>query len=134
MSVVQVRAAYRARAGSGTAKAVLVMLADVACERCGLAWPGVGYIAEATEISRASVTRAVRQLEDAGLLRVHGYARGGRSRATEYVVLPALPGLEAAPCAGCQRRQVRREPATPAGMSSVGDAVANLGIVAGRKP
>lgn len=116
MSVVQVRAAYRVRVGSGSGKAVLMLLADHACERCGLAWPGVGYISETTEVSRASVTRALKHLEAGGWIRVHGYATGGRGRATEFVVMPELQALAVAPCASCRARMV--DPARRSGTAA----------------
>lgn len=134
MSVLQVRAAYRVRVGSGSAKAVLMLLCDHACDRCGLAWPGVGYICDTTEVSRASVTRALKILEAGGWIRTHGYATGGRGRATEFVVMPGLEGLAVAPCASCRARMVDPARRSGTGPESAAGVIDGLKLFSQGKP
>ncbi len=101
MGFFHVQHAYAARAGGPGAKAVLVCIADRACDVCGLAWPGVAYIAERTEIPERRVSVHLKTLLDAGLIAVHGYSTGGRGRTTEYVAIPSVAKLSTAPCQKC---------------------------------
>ena len=110
MGVVHIRAAYATTAGSPGAKAVLLCLADRACDECGLAWPGIAYICERTEIGTTRGRALIAQLVESGLLRIHAYPKGGRGVTTEYVVLPAVTKLSTAPCAGCQSRKKTHRP------------------------
>ena len=84
-----------------TTKVVLLRLAWHACERCGLAWPGVPSIAKATGCGETAIRASLRQLEARGLISPRAYATGGRGRTTEYVVLPYLAGLSTSPCGKC---------------------------------
>lgn len=93
--------------GSPGAKAILLLLCDRACERCGLAWPGVPTLARWSEMSVASVRRALDTLREAGHIDVHRFPKGGRGLSTEYIVLPALPDLSTAPCGECGKRLKR---------------------------
>jgi DNA-binding transcriptional ArsR family regulator len=58
------------RAGGGTAKAVLLVLAFHADRHTGECWPGHRLIEHESEFSRSAVTNAIRQLRDRGLLDV----------------------------------------------------------------
>jgi Helix-turn-helix domain len=88
-------------------KFVLFLLADHACETCGYAWPGVKCLMQESGLKETTVRGALDRLRDAGLINVHGYSTGGRGRATEYVVLPALPELSTAPCGECRGKLKR---------------------------
>ena len=92
------------KAGTPAAKAVLYVFADVGCDDCGRAWPGVPFIAERTEIGTTRVRKAIAELVEANLLRVHAYPTGGRGMTTEYIVLPQVPKLSTAPCGKCSAR------------------------------
>jgi DNA-binding MarR family transcriptional regulator len=91
-------------------KFVLLALGDHACEFCGLCWPGIRSLGEKTGLGERSVTRALNELIAAGMVTIHRYPKGGRGRATEYLILPAHDVLpkgrerQAAPCAHCQMR------------------------------
>lgn len=87
-------------------KLVLLALADNACEFCGLAWPGMAHLETKTGLGETAISSAVKALTSRteGLLRIHRYARGGRGRATEYIVLPGVTELSTAPCGKCQLR------------------------------
>jgi len=101
VGVFHIRAAYGVAAGGPGPKAVLVCMADRACDVCGMAWPGVAYLADRTEIPERRVSIHLRALLDSGLLTVHGYSKGGRGRSTEYIVLPQVAKLSTAPCEKC---------------------------------
>jgi hypothetical protein len=85
-------------------KLVLYQLADLACDTCGLAWPGLSYLIEHTGMQSRSVSGALASLRNTGHVVVHRYATGGRGRSTEYVVLPGLMKLSPAPCGECGKR------------------------------
>ena len=93
--------------GSPGAHAILVQLADCACDKCGMAWPGVSNLMRWTEMGETSVRKALDLLRDKGLVDIHAYPKGGRGRATEYVVLPHLGELSPAPCGECRQRMVK---------------------------
>lgn len=97
---------------------VLVLLAWRSCDSCGLAWPGVRWICDNSEMGERSVQAALADLAKAGFIEPRSYATGGRGRSTEYVVLPSRAGLSTAPCQECASR--RRNPANPAGYSAGG--------------
>lgn len=80
---------------------LLLAYARHACQNCGLCWPGNVRLQLLTGMGRTTITAVARRLVDAGHLRVHAYARGGRGMATEYVVLPKELALSTAPCAKC---------------------------------
>jgi hypothetical protein len=100
-------AALELTVGSHGVKAILMLMADRACEHCGLAWPGVPTLARWSEMSVASVRRALDTLREAGHLDVHRFPKGGRGLSTEYIVLPSLPELSTAPCGECGKRLKR---------------------------
>lgn len=69
-----------------TAKFVLIALADHA-DHQGVCWPGQDGIAEKTGYSRETVNRAIKQLEEAGLLGIkHRFDGDGRQMANYYVL------------------------------------------------
>lgn len=88
----------------GRQKLILLALADHACDECGLAWPGIPRLAERTGIGATTLREDVQALTDAGLIEIRRYPRGGRGRATEYVVLRAYVEVGQAPCAECARK------------------------------
>lgn len=110
MGVFHIRAAYAVTAGGPGPKAVLMCMADRACDVCGLAWPGVAYLAERTEMLDRRVSRHLAALVEAGIIAVHGYSSGGRGRTTEYIVLPQVAKLSTAPCENCGKRRQTLSP------------------------
>jgi pyocin large subunit-like protein len=64
--------ALRVRAGSTTAKAVLVALADCHNDHTGDCYPSIQRLADICECSRRTVVRALEDLESAGLLTKRG--------------------------------------------------------------
>lgn len=72
-------------------KFVVLVLANHANAQ-GVAYPGVDLIAQTTQTSRKTVTRALAELEARGLVKIRAYGKGGRGRATEYVL--SLPVAE----------------------------------------
>lgn len=96
--------AYRTETGAPSRRAILCALAFRACDSCGLCWPGLGWLMEATEVSERSAQTALAELAKAGLVAVRRYSRGGRGVSTEYVVLPSLAKLSTAPCEECAQR------------------------------
>ncbi len=88
----------------GRQKLILLALADHACDDCGLAWPGVSRLTERTGIGATTLREDLQALTDAGLLEIRRYPRGGRGRATEYVVLRAYVEVGQSPCAECARK------------------------------
>jgi hypothetical protein len=112
---------HNTTAGRPGSKAVLYCLADLACDRCGRAWPGVEFIARRTEMGKTGVRKALDDLKAAGLITVHAFPSGGRGRATEYIVLPQLPKLSTAPCVECGERSKTHR--TGGGFIGQGDAI-----------
>jgi hypothetical protein len=99
VSLRQISEAWRHQfPGDALTKYVLVAFSDHACEFCGLTWIGMRFLIEKTGLGETRIQLSIKRLLERGLLEVHGYATGGRGRATEYVVLPGLPGLIPAPC------------------------------------
>lgn len=98
------QAAYALTLGNPGRKATLIALASRACENCGICWPGVTWIMLATEMSERSTRRCLTELAAAGHIVVRRYPQGGRGVATEYLILPTLPKLLAAPCPQCLSR------------------------------
>lgn len=94
----------------GRQKLILLALADHACDECGLAWPGVSRLAERTGIGATTLREDLQALTDAGWLEIRRYPRGGRGRATEYVVLRAYVEVGQAPCSECARKLAGRRP------------------------
>ena len=110
VGVFHIRAAYETTAGGPGLKAVLACMADRACDVCGLAWPGIPYLAERTEIPERRVSAHLAALKASGLIAVHGYSTGGRGRTTEYIVLPQVSKLSTAPCEKCGQRRKTLSP------------------------
>ena len=107
MGVAHIRLAYEATAGGPGLKGVLLALADRACDECGLAWPGIKYLSDRSELGETKTREAIRVLTAKGLLTVHGFAKGGRGLATEYIVLPGVAKLSTAPCGKCREMMKR---------------------------
>lgn len=72
-------AAYRAKTGSPTRKAVLVALANQA-DQDGKCWPSIEYIADRTEISERTVIRCLEDLCGMGFVRKQIRAGDGGGR------------------------------------------------------
>lgn len=108
MAVELIRVALDIEARGGScSKLVLVVLADCACARCGLAWPGTPLMAERAQLGRTRVREALDELASDGHLAVHAYPNGGRGKTTEFIVLPKHVA-ESAPCSACEfRRKLR---------------------------
>jgi hypothetical protein len=102
MSNRHIDAAWQVRL-SGRQKLVLLALADHACDECGLAWPGIPRLATRTGIGATTLREDLQALTDAGLLEIRRYPRGGRGRATEYVVLGPLVPVAQTACPTCAR-------------------------------
>lgn len=83
MSIRALSWAMSTDTGSPTRKAVLLALADRYNEDEDAAWPSVGWIARATELSDKSVKRAIVDLVDAGLIELVGWSRGRPDRRTK---------------------------------------------------
>lgn len=102
-------------------KLVLYQIGNLACEDCGLAWPGMTYLAKKTRLGEKSIASAIRELKHGRFLDVTGYSRGGRGRTTQYVVLAAYLELGNAPCATCVENlktgAARAKPLKAAGVS-----------------
>jgi len=60
--------ARRCHVGNSTRKFVLMALADRWNSDTGVCWPSVGWICEFTELSERTVRRALRELEEQGLI------------------------------------------------------------------
>lgn len=69
---------------SAAEKLVLLKLADNAHDDGSSARPGILYLMQKTNRSEATVRRALRGLEDAGLIEAVAHAKGGRGMVTEY--------------------------------------------------
>ena len=121
-------------------KLLLLVLANHACDDCGLAWPGVSCLARETGLGATSLREDLQALTDAGLLEIRRYPRGGAGRATEYIVLGSLIELGHAPCATCAENlaapRPRRTHHTGDGKGSrlpttrvVGSPVENAGVI-----
>jgi hypothetical protein len=90
MSLAAIRWALQQRAGSATAKAVLLVIADAADKR-GVAYPSQAALAEATELTERSVRSAIGVLVASKLVRCQTRYRPGGSRASTRYVLPIIP-------------------------------------------
>jgi len=103
VSFTHLYAAAELRLQSPSQKLVLMIMAKVACDNCGLAWPGMTYLEETTALGRATIQRALSGLVASGQLSPRAYTTGGRGRATQYLVLPIdVPLNENAPCHLCR--------------------------------
>lgn len=90
MSIEALRWAMKVKAGNGSNKLVLFLLADKYNDDYNVAWPSVQWLADHTELSRRTVQRALRDLEAAGLIIPAGVmVNGGRAdHATSAYRLP----------------------------------------------
>jgi len=94
LSITAIKWAYEQHCGSYRAKGVLVKLADNAdCD--GVCWPSISTIAEATELSRASVLRAIRDLEEGGFIKVIRNKVNGVNAGNKYRVMVTETASEA---------------------------------------
>lgn len=78
-----------------------MVLASRACAACGLCWPGTKNLVLECGLGETRLRDSLADLESAGLVAVRAYRKGGRGRATEYVVLPNHVELSTAPCEKC---------------------------------
>lgn len=85
-------------------KCLLLVMAARACPGCGLTWLGTRRLTRETGLGETSLRKALRELTDLGHITIHAYPKGGRGRATEYVVLPQVLRLSTAPCGECRAR------------------------------
>lgn len=85
-------------------RCVLLVLADIACDSCGLTWLGVKKIAKRCELSENRAREALHHLVALNIIAVNHYAKGGRGRAAEIVV-QAVRNVIPAPCEGCVERR-----------------------------
>jgi AcrR family transcriptional regulator len=93
VSIRAISAALTSSSSTGPARAVLIVIAYHAREPEFTCWPSASTIADEAGLSRATVTRAVRNLEALGEIRIR--SRGGDGGSNTYVVtLPALAQSE----------------------------------------
>lgn len=90
---------------TGEQKLVLFALATRACITCGFVWSGSDYLARKARRGETTIKAALRELKYAGLIDVHAYSRGGRGRATEFILLPRDFTYAPAPCSYCLKRR-----------------------------
>ena len=112
MGMKAICAAYELTAGDSANKALLVALADHACDECGLAWPGTKLLHAKTELRTKRIQAGLKSLIDAGWISVYRFPFGGRGLSTEYVVLPHLWDGAIRPCQRC--RSAMKSPAPAA--------------------
>lgn len=86
MSIEAMNWALATKVGSPTTKAVLMILANRA-DHQGRCWPGIDGIAEQTEISRRSVIRHIKILEQGGFLEVEHRGGTGEGRKSNVYLL-----------------------------------------------
>lgn len=91
MSNKAITIAYEIQTGSPTLKAVLVALADFANPKDNSCFPSISTISRMTELSEASVKRAIRKLEEMGFItrevRSH---KDGRNTSNLYKIFPNI--------------------------------------------
>lgn len=106
----------------GPVKVVLMVLASRACRFCGLTWPGTKNLLLECGLGETRLRDSLETLvrDPRGLLKIHAYPKGGRGRATEYVVMPGLIELSTAPCGKCQSNQ--KKPSRGGGFDEIGTA------------
>ena len=75
---------YAMGAAKGVQQHVLVGLADFHNRETGVCEPSIAEVAELTGLGPTTIRRAIRQLEDEGLLVVNG-TNGGRQQHARYV-------------------------------------------------
>lgn len=85
MSVQHIAWALEQSTGSVTRKAVLLCLANRTNSDTGLCCPSINRVAQETELHRATVIRALSDLETAGLIqKVERYRENGANTSNEY--------------------------------------------------
>ena len=92
MSLAAINWAMDVKAGNGTNKLVLMILADRYNESDEIAWPAVTWIAERSELSRRTVQRALRELEERGLIEHVGWRGRTADRCAKAYRLPLQNG------------------------------------------
>jgi DNA-binding transcriptional regulator YhcF (GntR family) len=92
MSLKALNWALEVRAGNGTNKLVLMILADRYNEEFECAWPAVQWIADRAELSRRTVQRALRDLELQGLIIHDGWIGKFADRQSKRYILPIQNG------------------------------------------
>lgn len=107
MGVVSIGLAYSLNIGDGVTKAVLIALADSACDTCGLAWPGMACLERKTEFGATAIRKALSELSAQGIVHARAYVKGGRGRSTEYILLSRFRELSTAPCVKCQANMAK---------------------------
>lgn len=83
MSIKALSWALETTTGSPSCKLVLLYLADRYNDDERAAWPSVGTIARVTELSPRTVTRAIKQLLDEGIIEQAGWAGRRQDRQTK---------------------------------------------------
>jgi DNA-binding transcriptional ArsR family regulator len=108
------RIAFAAHTGGAGSKLVLLALALCSCRHCGLAWPGMKYLVQQTELGERAIEGHLKRLTELGLVRIHAYGQGGKRRATIYQIELGIVFSHLAPCeAHC--RPLLANPAKSAG-------------------
>lgn len=92
MSLKALNWALDTRAGNGTNKLVLLLLADRYNDSDEIAWPPVTWLAERAELSRRTVQRALRELEELGLIEHVGWRGRSADRQAKTYRLPIPNG------------------------------------------
>ena len=87
-------------------KVTLMIMAAHSCDYCGLTWLGVRRLILETGLGERAIQGALDQLVKEKHVKIRAYAKGGRGRATEYIVLPELRKLSTAPCGKCTFNQL----------------------------
>ena len=83
-------------------KLVAVAIAQRARSSSGLAWPGMGCLVKDTRMSRSSVIRAVKELEQGGHLTVTRLKVDAKRHASNRYRLPAMTGSLETPPSVCE--------------------------------
>ncbi len=89
----------------GRTKVVLLVMAGHCCKFCGLTWLGLDRLTQECGVSVTTLRAAIADLVSLGHLKIAYYPKGGRGKATEYVVFPNDPRLIPARCRVCLENQ-----------------------------
>ena len=92
MSLNALTWALNVQTGNGTNKLVLLLLADRYNDSDEIAWPPVAWLAERAELSRRTVQRALRELEEQGLIEHVGWRGRSADRQAKTYRLPIPNG------------------------------------------
>ena len=110
MSIEAFKWAKTWQVGSAPAKAVLLMIADHYNDADRRAWPSIQTLARETETSESTVRRAVRRLEQLGLIEVESwYRHNDRGTVDQMSNRYYLPMYDAKSCKGEEARVVFAE-------------------------